>query len=145
MAKNKAPLTPSQKRQKGYEEIGNVGGVPVFLPLSVSRFINDLPESVRASERTKYVAKYLAAEKRRQDGGAVANGPIQPELTDRNNCLIKATGTFNWATFSKPQLEKMYSKEGVALMRAFIKTMPDPSQQSLPVAATAGGDGEDDE
>ena len=146
MAQNKAPLTASQKRSKGYEEIGNVGGVPVFLPLSVSRFIKGIDDAtLRKQQHAKYVAQYLETERKRQEGGEIANGPIEPELTDRNNCLIKASGTRNWATFSKAQLEKMFSKEGVALMRAFIKTMPDKAVTSAPVAALAGGDGEDDE
>lgn len=140
MANQKVPLTHQQKIARGYEQVGTVGVVAVYLTPSDIRQIK-----MGVAVRDKLIAYKLEQEKKRQDGGELANGPIAPELTQRANCLIKATGTRNWATFSKSQLEKMFSKEGVAVMRGFIKTMPNTPSPSAVAASSVGGDGEDDE
>jgi hypothetical protein len=135
------PLTPDEKRKKGYKEVGNVGGVPVFLPLSVTRYAEDIDDpKQRDSFLAKRTVKALEAARKAQEGSAAANGPVTFEVTENGRLLCKATGTRTWMIIRKDKGLEIFSKENVKLVREMLAKLPDG-----PPVVEAASDDDDEE
>jgi hypothetical protein len=147
MGKDSKPLTIEEKRKRGYKQVGEVNGVPVFLALRITNAKGDkgdimaVPESAREHFLKVKTEEALAREKRRQEGSETANGPLVFETTESGrNFLCKQTGTRTWMILSKKKGLEIFSKENVKIIREKLAALPD-----VDVSVGAASDDEDEE
>lgn len=101
------PLTHEQKIAKGYESVGQVGTLHVYLtPGDLTRIKRGV------SDRAKLIEYKMAQETAKQEGSAESNAPMVFEISQNGrNLLCKQTGTRQWLVLSPAKVAELFARQ----------------------------------